>query len=53
MIAIRFLIYIVAVKNVRLVHQSPLKSLYFIAIAFYIYHLWVYFVTIKLSGDIE
>ena len=53
MITIRFVIYIITAQNVRLVHQSPFKSLYFITVAFYIHHVWVYFITIKLSGDIE
>ena len=35
------------------VNQSLCKSLYFITIAFQINHVWVYFITIKLSADIE
>ena len=33
--------------------QSLFKSLYFITIALYIHHDWVYFISIKLSSDIE
>ena len=50
MIAITFVIYVINTQNVRLVQQSLLKSLYFITIAFYIDHIWVYF---KLSGENE
>ena len=53
MIAIRFVIYIITAENVRLVHRSLFKSLYFITAALYIHHAWVHFITIKLSGDIE
>ena len=53
MIAIRFVTYIITAQNVRLVHRSLFKSLYFITVALYIHHVWVYFITIKLSGDIE
>ena len=53
MIAIRFVIYIITAENVRLVHRSLFKSLYFITVALYIHHAWVHFITIKLSGDIE
>ena len=52
-IANRFVTYIITAQNVWLVHQSLFKSLYFITIALYIHHVWVYFVTIKLSGNIE
>ena len=52
-IAIRFVIYITTTQNVRLVHRSLFESLYFKTIAFYIHHVWVYFITIKLSVDIE
>ena len=51
MIAIRFVIYTIRAQNVRLVHRSLLKSLYFFTTAFYVHHVWVYFITIKLSGD--
>ena len=53
MIAIRFVTYIITAQNIRLVHRSLFKSLYFITVALYIHHDWVYFITIKLSGDIE
>ena len=53
MIGIRFVVYINTAENVRLVHQSFFKSLYFITRFFYIHHVWVYFITIKLSGDID
>ena len=46
MIAIRFVIYIINAQHVRLIHRSLFKSLYFITIAFYIHHDWVYFITI-------
>ena len=39
MIAIRFVIYITTGQNVRIVHRSLFKSLYFITIAFYIHHV--------------
>ena len=45
--------YVITAQNVRLVHQSLLKSLYFITIAFYIHHAWVYFITIKFNGNIK
>ena len=53
MFAIRFVICIITAQNVRLVHRSFFKSLCFITIVLYIYYVWVYFITIKLSGDIE
>ena len=53
MIAIRFVIYIITTQNVGLVHRSLFKSLYFITIGFYIHHVWVYFISIKLSSGIE
>ena len=53
MIAIRFVTYIITAQNVRLVHRSLFKSLYFITVALYIHYVWVYFITIKLSGNIE
>ena len=53
MIAIRFVTYIITAQNIRLVHRSLFKSLYFITVALYIHHVWVYFITIKLSSDIE
>ena len=53
MIAIRFVVYIINAQHVRLTHRSVFKSLYFITIAFYIHHDWVYFITIKFSGGIE
>ena len=53
MIAIRFVIYIITAQNFQLVHRSVFKSSYFITIALYIHHVWEYFITIKLSGDIE
>ena len=53
MIAIRFVICIITAQNVGLVHQSLFKGLYFLTIALYIYHVWMYFITIKLSGDTE
>ena len=53
MIAIRLAIYIITAQNVRLVHQSLFKSLYFITIALYIHHVWLYFITIKLWCVIE
>ena len=53
MISIRFVIYIITAQNSRLAHRSLYKIQYFITLAFYIHHLWVYFITIKLSGDIE
>ena len=52
MISIRFVIYINAAQYVRLAHRSLFKSLYFFTIAFYINHVWVCFITIKLNGDI-
>ena len=53
MIAIRFVTYIITAQNVRLIHRSLFKSLYFISVALYIHHVWVYFITITLSDDIE
>ena len=53
MIAISFVTYIITAQNVRLVHRSLFKSLYFITVALYINHVWVYYITIRLSGDIE
>ena len=52
-IAIRFVIYIITAQNVRLFLWSLFKSLYLITIALYIHHLWVYFIPVKISGDIE
>ena len=53
MIPIRFVTYIITAGNAPLAHRSLFKSLYFITVALYIYYAWVYFITIKLSGDIE
>ena len=53
MIPIRSVIYIITAQNIRLVHRSLFKSLYFITIALYIHHVWVHFITMKLSGDIK
>ena len=53
MIPIRFVTYIITAENAPLAHRSLFKSLYFITVALYIYYVWVYFITIKLSGDIE
>ena len=53
MIAVRFVTYIITAQNVRFVCRSLSKSLYFITVALYIHHVWVYFITIKLGGDIE
>ena len=53
MIAIRFVIYIITAQNVRLVHRSIFKSLYFITVALYIHHVWVYFITTKLTAILK
>ena len=51
MIAIRFAIYIITAQNPTC--SPKFKSLYFITIALYSHHVWLYFITIKLSCDIE
>ena len=50
--AVRFVIYIITVQNVRLVYRSLFRSFYFITIAFYICHVWVCFIYVSKSAAI-
>ena len=53
LIVIRFVKYINNAQNVRIVHRSLFKSLYFCHYSFLYLSCRVYFITIKFSDDIE
>ena len=46
-------LWLITTQNVWHVHRSLSKGLFFITVALYIHHVWLYFITIQLSGDIE
>ena len=53
LLSVRYVISLSSAQNIRFLHRSLFRSLYFMSVLSHIHYLRLYFLAIKLSGAIE
>ena len=53
LLTVRYVISLSSAQNFRFLRRSLFNSSYFINAVLYIHHMWLYFLAIKHSGDID